>query len=308
MRASTSRQATPIEPADREADRDRLREVIEHAGHLLPAQGPITVFIHHNTLHAFEDLPFSEAVKKGAHVFGCQPFLSEDRYRNELTRGRIRFDELKEALEQDLGDAAEEQVPYFGTRLELRLSMLRFPLRVGPSEELVWYVAEANALRKVRQEVSAADRARLIAETRRWVIRDLRAFAEPGRNGSTGLGTTPKVPESLGELLDRFGDEKMEFWSDSDWEGFTLQALWRICCDGVRALPPFTAPPAEPVRHRELLFEASGADADPPVHELLSRFCAGFLDQGLAHWPMPGREEGFYRAFCRFYRQPYGPP
>jgi hypothetical protein len=215
---------------------------------------------------------------------------------------------LREALEQDLGVVAAHEIPCFGTRLNLRLAMLQFPLRVGPSEELVWYVAEANALRRVRREISAADRARLIAETRRWVIRDLRAFVEPGRNGATGLGAPPRVPESLGELLDRFGDEKMERWSDQDWEGFTLQALWRICCDGVRDLPQYTSPPAEPVRHRNLLFEATGADSDLPVNELLSRFCAGFLDQGLAHWPMPGREGGFYRTFRRLYRQPYGPP
>src|SRR6266481_3431963 len=62
----------------------RLGEVIDHVAHLLPAQGPITVFIHHNTLHAFEELPFTEAVKKGGRVFGCQPYLSEDRYREEL--------------------------------------------------------------------------------------------------------------------------------------------------------------------------------------------------------------------------------
>lgn len=49
----------------------RLGEVIEQAAHLLPAQGPITVFIHHNTLHAFEDLLLHEAVKKAAWVFGC---------------------------------------------------------------------------------------------------------------------------------------------------------------------------------------------------------------------------------------------
>ena len=47
--------------------------------------------------------------------------------------------------------------------------MLQYPLRTGPTEELVWYVAEADALRRVRAEASSAVRARMIAETRRWV-------------------------------------------------------------------------------------------------------------------------------------------
>ena len=92
---STSRSAGQLF-ADRSSQLAHLGEVIEHASHLLPAQGPITVFIHHNTLHAFEDLPFHEAVKKAAHVFGCHPYLSEERYREELKRGRIRFSELQE--------------------------------------------------------------------------------------------------------------------------------------------------------------------------------------------------------------------
>ncbi|HEX8203888.1 MAG TPA: putative inorganic carbon transporter subunit DabA, partial [Isosphaeraceae bacterium] len=95
---------------DRREHLHHLGEVIEHAAHLLPAQGPITVFIHHNTLHAFEDLPFAEAVAKGAHVFGCHPYLTEDRYREALTRGRIRFAELQEVLEQDLGARASEPI------------------------------------------------------------------------------------------------------------------------------------------------------------------------------------------------------
>src|SRR5262249_58540152 len=82
---------------------DRLRHTIEHAAHLLPAQGPITVFIHHNTLHAFEQLPFTEAVKKAARVFGCRPYLTEERYRQELGRGRIRFADLHAVLHEDLG-------------------------------------------------------------------------------------------------------------------------------------------------------------------------------------------------------------
>ncbi len=158
MHNSTIRDDALLEASTHDADLQTLNKVIEHAGHLLPAQGPITVFIHHNTLHAFEDLPFNDAVKTGAHIFGCQPYMSEDRYRRELMRGRIRFAELKETLEHDLGDRAGEKIPCFGTRLELRLAMLQNPLRSGPTDELIWYVAEANALRRIRQEVSATDR------------------------------------------------------------------------------------------------------------------------------------------------------
>ena len=289
-------------------DLEPLAEVIDHAAHLLPQQGPITVFIHHNTLHALEDLPFHEALRKGAQVFGCQPYLTEDRYRDELRRGRIRFSELQEVLEEDLGERAREPVPGFGTRIELRLAMLQYPLPSGPTDELVWYVAERDALRRVRPEVSSAVRARLIAETRRWVMRDLRGGNEPQVNGSGARTGGRRVPESLAELLDRFGESAIESWSDDAWERFTLQALWRVCSDGVRELPPFSPQPPVPSRHRDLLLEASGEDADALVNGLLIRFCAAFLDQGLAAWQLPRRDEGFLRAFCSLYRRPGGPP
>ena len=176
------------------------------------AQGPITVFIHHNTLHAFEDLPFDEAVKKGARVFGCHPYLTEDRYREEVRRGRIRFSDLREVLERDLGERTWEEIPCFGTRLELRLAMLQYPLRTGPTEELVWYVAEANALRRVRAETSSAVRARLIAETRRWVMRDLRGRSElRGGLGQDGRRARPPgQPRRAARPLRRVDDRELE--------------------------------------------------------------------------------------------------
>src|SRR5215475_7496794 len=80
-----------------------LEQVIEHAAHLLPAQGPIRVFIHHNTLHAFEGLPFDAAVQKGARIFGCHPYLPEARYREMQAQGRIRVADLEAVLTEDLG-------------------------------------------------------------------------------------------------------------------------------------------------------------------------------------------------------------
>jgi uncharacterized protein YbcC (UPF0753/DUF2309 family) len=282
-----------------------LQEAIDHAAHLLPAQGPITVFIHHNTLHAFEDLPFEEAVKKGARVFGCHPYLTEDQYRDKLLSGRIRFDDLRLVLEADLGPRASERILNLATRLELRLAMLQYPLQIGPTEELVWLVAEKDALRRVRSEASSAVRERLIAETRRWVMRDLR-----GGNESVPAGPTQRRPRAngLAGLLARLGDTKIETWKKDKWESFTLQALWRLCCDGARGLPSFAPAPAAPLRHRDLLLEATGTDTDQLVNPFLIRFCAAFLDQGFAPWPLPRRDEGPYHAFCALYRQPGGPP
>jgi Na+-translocating membrane potential-generating system (MpsB) len=64
---------------------DRLGRAVEYAAHVLPAQGPIGVFVHHNTLHAFEHLPFEEAVIEAAQLFGAEPYMSEAAYRTELT-------------------------------------------------------------------------------------------------------------------------------------------------------------------------------------------------------------------------------
>jgi uncharacterized protein YbcC (UPF0753/DUF2309 family) len=95
MQASAHTKSTPTGHEDQTARKLRLEHAIGHASDVLPAQGPITVFVHHNTLHAFEDLPFHDAVKKAPQTFGCQPYLSADRYRDALARGRIRFSDLR---------------------------------------------------------------------------------------------------------------------------------------------------------------------------------------------------------------------
>lgn len=282
-----------------------LRQLIERAAHLLPAQGPITVFIHHNTLHAFEDLSFNDAVKRGARVFGCQPYLTEERYHEELARGRIRFLDLQAVLRDDLAARADQKIAGLVTRLELRHAMLQYRLRYGPTEELHWFVAETDALRLVRDDVSAALRARLIAETRRWVMRDLRGGNE---DNSLTPRSERRAATGLAGLLERFGEARIESWSEADWEAFSLQALWRVCSAGVAAAPDFTPPPPVPVRPRDLLYHATGCDSDLLVHDVLIRYTAAFLDQGFAHWELTDRDQGFFQAFCSLYRQPLGPP
>jgi uncharacterized protein YbcC (UPF0753/DUF2309 family) len=80
---------------------DRLREAVEHASHLLPKQGPIGVFVHHNTLHAFQHLCFEQAVLEASQLFGAEPYMSEAAYRTELVRGRIQLVDIDAVLDNE---------------------------------------------------------------------------------------------------------------------------------------------------------------------------------------------------------------
>ncbi len=303
QRACVHPQFADNEPGRHDKDDDaihRLELAIEQAAHVLPAQGPITTFVHHNTLHAFEELPFVEAVEKAGQLFGCEPYWSEDRYRDALRTGRIRSADLEVMLQMELGEQANEAVVPGCTRCQLRLTILEHPLRTGPAAELLWYVAETDALRRMSKNVSAAARVQLIAETRRWAMRDL-------RNGN-GRRSAPNDTTWADGLFDKCGRASFESWTEDEWEAFTLRTLWRVCCNGVAGVPRMDAPVPAPRRHRDLLLAACGIDADRFANDVLIRFTAAFLDQGLSHWSLPRREEGFFRAFVELYRTQAGAP
>src|SRR5712691_12263273 len=96
-----------------------LTHVIDQLAHLLPAQGPISIFIHHNTLHAFEQLPFEEAVELAGERLGCEPFLAESRYRDKLASGRILARDVDALVRLQLGARCADDVAGVGSRLDL---------------------------------------------------------------------------------------------------------------------------------------------------------------------------------------------
>jgi hypothetical protein len=118
-------------------DERSVEHWLKHASHLLPSQGPIKVFVHHNTLHAFEDSNFDDGVLQGLQVYGCEPYFSEDRFRQEMKAGRIQVVDLEQVLQEELGDESDRLIAGFGTRFELQLAMMKHPLRSLPYRELV---------------------------------------------------------------------------------------------------------------------------------------------------------------------------
>ncbi len=293
-------------PDESSARLESLRRAIEHASHLLPAQGPITVFIHHNTLHAFEDLSFEEAVIKGAETFGCHPYLPEDRYREELRRGRIRPEDIEAVLIEHLGDDGDTLLGFLGTRFRFRQAVLEFALRIGPAAELRWIIEESDALRRFREDVPRATRNQLVLSTRHWFMRDLRNGFGPTSDRATDPAERG-VRAMAASILEQFDKPRIEHWTDEAWEAFCLHLLWWICRDNVSRCKPKAAAPRAPLRHRDLLLEATGQDSDELVHGLLIRFCAAFVDQGFSSWSLPDRKLGFFRCFRSLYSRGPGP-
>ena len=53
LQAKPTQAAAPAKGREQHRPLAHLQQAIEHGAHLLPSQGPITVFVHHNTLHAY---------------------------------------------------------------------------------------------------------------------------------------------------------------------------------------------------------------------------------------------------------------
>jgi uncharacterized protein YbcC (UPF0753/DUF2309 family) len=218
-----------------------LLEALEGAAHVLPGQGPIGVFVHHNTLHAFEDRPFEEAVLEAARLFGAEPFPAEDEQRRAFERGRILERDLEAVLRDELGGRADEPLVGGVTRLELRRLALFHAREESSEAALEWQLDEGVLLRE--------------------------------------LGTRADELE--------------------------LRRLFAACRDLLRPEPQPQPPPA---RLRDALLHATGQDVDAFVHPTLIHVVSAFLDQGLAYWPMPGRERGLYVAARDLLGQPAPPP
>lgn len=143
--------------------RDALREAVEHVGRLLPAQGPISVFIHHNLLHAFEGAPFEDAVAQAARIYGAEPFWPAARYREHFATGRLTETDLREVVEAELGDSGEDRIGGVVTRRELAFVTTRYGIPFVTGQALEWHLHEDGAVRRFRADLPPSARGAIAA-------------------------------------------------------------------------------------------------------------------------------------------------
>ena len=78
--------------------------LLHNLKHYLPAQAPLKDFVHHNTLHEFQDVKFHDGLAKASKLFGYKVYLSLFEYRELYAKGKIREDILKESIKRIKGE------------------------------------------------------------------------------------------------------------------------------------------------------------------------------------------------------------
>jgi uncharacterized protein YbcC (UPF0753/DUF2309 family) len=85
------------------------KHVLHELKHYLPTQTPLKDFIHHNTLHAFQNLKFYDAIFRASKIFGYQVTLELSDFRKLFHIGRIKSNVLDRVIREKKGDAAVEE-------------------------------------------------------------------------------------------------------------------------------------------------------------------------------------------------------
>ena len=136
----------------------------------------------------------------------------------------------------------------------------------------------------------------MIENTKRWVQSDFRiAGSWPNWISRGDLQT------AIQEVLAKTRHRSLDQLQNQEWEAVCLSLLWRVAQRRTETMHLNGHRSRAFIRPRDLLLTACSVDSDQLVHSVLIRFCSAFLDQGYAHWRMPGREQGFFRSFLELH-------
>lgn len=133
-----------------------LRESIERAAEVLPAQSPLHAFVHHNTLHAYEGLIFKEGLRKASHELGAEPFMEETKYLEALNSGRILISDIEAVLSNELLDPDEPVFPGAPTRRAVLMWRLTSLFNVPNKSSVNWWLHEKGYLHHAHSLVGSA--------------------------------------------------------------------------------------------------------------------------------------------------------
>ncbi len=182
----------------------------------LPIQFPLGVFIHNNMLMAFEDMPFSEGVKKASHLYGARRAMKEEYYWRRFSQGRINHKHLRDVIQAHIKNSSAPDMVAGVSSVEILLDYL-----LSKMDSASW----------------------------------------------PQVGPSPRTWEIINSM--------------GEWELGSIPGRWRKAWkDDLRS------------RHGERVNDL--------FHPIMIRFLSSYLDQGMAVWPNPDRQNGLLQGLFHY--------
>ena len=276
--------------------RELISDALAHIDHILPAQGPILNFVHHNTIHGFQHLPFEEALAEVEKLTGIVGYLPEHAMRQFYEKGRISDTDIFAALAEKKTLDCEgvfcslpSQTIYRKT--VYRLALL-FDFSAITSSQFTWQIQTLHALNSLQSDVPQAVRERLFlgADNEKSVIYALWQVIL----AKLKLSTTLMHSE---DLLNLTSTQIDEWFAQSHFEeNNNVRDAWSKQANDL--LTQHFSSLGESFTLRGLVNQLTGVDCLQFVQPQLIRLCASALDEGIASWSLPERHQlGLYGAW-----------
>lgn len=298
--------------------REQISATLKHLDHVLPGQGPILDFVHHNTLHGFQHLPFDQALVEFEALTGLFCYLPEEQNRAIYRQGRINERDLAAAFAKSPSLQAEHIVCTFKHRTIGRQDIYRiallFDLQATSVSHLNWQIEELAALDVVQADVPESVAQALLAA-------DSKAVRHLWESLLTKLGLEQAAlhPENMLDL----SVEQAEDWlsqpqknNQSDPSAASVpdrlpNAITRqhMRQQAAGVLDNLLSEIGEKISLRGFILALTGTDILDAIRPQLVRFCASGLDEGLAAWQLPERSRlglyGAWRLSARYDANPF---
>ena len=261
----------PISPEDR----DQVRQIVLNASEPIPPFWPMRTMVAQNPIHGLEYLPFDQAVRKGKNLLGGNGYLANEEYRQFYQNGRITKESFKRAFSR-AGPSLDGQASIeVGSRKITPKDVWQLHVLFGfkelPVALLEWELSGGGTTKQFRPDLPEKSQKQIIEQT----LKEYEQCREcPEEAYLTNLWKS--VLATLG-LSD--SDTSSKIFEDSHSQTSASISLppQRTISDWVDSL-------------------TEGGVVDK-INDQLIKWVTAFLDEGLAGWEMPGREDGFYQVW-----------
>jgi uncharacterized protein YbcC (UPF0753/DUF2309 family) len=256
--------------------RQIILDALHHLDHVLPGQAPIHDFVHHNTLHGFQHLPFEQALREFSELTGISCYLSAEQFRAFYAKGRISDADLDAALNKHLGDCGQTIISSLDgqniTKKHLYRLALLCELPVLTPAEWTWQ----------SQESGVFDRDGLPKKLWDSLLSKLEL----------------KMPDLHSEQLLDLSREQAESWLSAIDSGEVANERQKMRQHSLEQVQALFGKVGDALSLRSLVHALSGVDILDSVRPLLIRWCSSLLDEGMAAWRLPQRNTlGLYQAW-----------